>query len=119
MINLSLLFYLQELLKIMGLPNWINWLTWYLDAFMATTISVALMIILLCIEWSAGYGKIIQDSDPFMMFIFFMLYGVALIFFCFALSTFFTSRKYILESYITIKRLLDSCKFIGLKAANK
>ena len=79
----------------MGLPNWVNWLTWFIDAFIATFTTVALVILLICIEWSPGYGKIIQDSDWFLMFIFFMLYGVALICFCFALSTLFTSRKLI------------------------
>ena len=84
----------------MGLPNWLNWMTWFVDAFFATLLTVALVILLVCTEWSEGYGKIIADSNPFMMFIFIMLYGVALISFCFCLTTFFTSRKYIESSDI-------------------
>ena len=82
----------------MGLPNWMNWLTWFLDAFFATFITVVIVILLVCIEWSPGNGKIISDSDGFMMFIFFMLYGFSLIWICFAISTLFTSRKLILIS---------------------
>ena len=97
---------LKELLKIMGLPNWMNWLTWFLDAFFATFITVVIVILLVCIEWSPGNGKIIMDSDGFMMFIFFMLYGVSLIWICFAISTLFTSRKLILICKIFVMRLI-------------
>ena len=83
----------------MGLPNWMNWMTWFFDAFFATFLTVGIVVLLICVEWNAGYGKIIMDSNWFMMYIFFMLYGVSLIWFKFALSTFFTSRKLNRKSY--------------------
>ena len=111
---------LKELLKIMGLPNWMNWLTWFLDAFFATFITVVIVILLVCVEWSPGNGKIIMDSDGFMMFIFFMLYGVSLIWICFAISTLFTSRKlmriilHFSNRYLPAPSLkLKTLKFIG------
>ena len=77
----------------MGLPNWMNWMTWFFDAFFATFLTVGIVVVLICVEWNSAYGKIIMDSNWFMMFVFLMLYGVSLIWFKFALSTFFTSRK--------------------------
>ena len=60
----------------MGLSNWMIWVTWFLDALLATLITVAIVILLVCIEWTAGKGKLIMDSDGFMIFIlfFFWLY---------------------------------------------
>ena len=93
----------------MGLPNWINWMTWFFDAFFATFITVGIVVVLICVEWSVGYGKIIMDSNWFMMYIFFMLYGVSLIWFKFALSTFFTSRKLIRKNTFSFTFLKTPC----------
>ena len=93
---------LQELLKIMGLPNWMNWMTWFFDAFFATFLTVGIVVVLICVEWNSAYGKIIMDSNWFMMFVFLMLYGVSLIWFKFALSTLFTSRKSGREKYTVL-----------------
>ena len=78
----------------MGLPNWMNWLTWFFDAVFATFITVAIVILLLCCQWSSGYEKIITESNSFLIFIFIMLYGISLIWICFAMSTLFKSRKF-------------------------
>ena len=83
----------------MGLPNWMNWMTWFFDAFFATFLTVGIVVVLICVEWNSAYGKIIMDSNWFMMFVFLMLYGVSLIWFKFALSTLFTSRKSEREKY--------------------
>ena len=78
----------------MDLPNWMIWVTWFVDALLATLMTVVIVILLVCIEWNAGNGKLKMDSDGFMMFTLFLLYGISLIWFCFAISTLFTSRKY-------------------------
>ncbi len=77
----------------MGLPSWVNWLAWFLDTFISNAITVALIVLLVCVEWSSGHGSILQDSNPFMIFIFLMLYVVSSIAFFFALSTLFNRRK--------------------------
>ena len=77
----------------MGVSNWIVWLTWFLDALLATFATTLIVIVLVCIEWISGNGSLMLDSDGFMIFIFVMLYGISIIGICFAISTLFTSRK--------------------------
>lgn len=82
-------------------------MTWFFDAFFATFLTVGIVVVLICVEWNSAYGKIIMDSNWFMMFVFLMLYGVSLIWFKFALSTLFTSRESHQEAYMFLFALLE------------
>ena len=77
----------------MGLPNWMHWVSWFLNAVFTSVISIAIIVALVCVEWKPGTGGVIDYSDPFLIFLFLLLYAMALICFLFALSTFFDSRK--------------------------
>ena len=86
---------LQELMKLMGLPNWMHWLCWFLDAIATSAISVFIWVLFVCIEWKSGLGSVVNYSNGFLVFIFFMLYAMSLIVFLFAISTLFRSRKFL------------------------
>jgi len=82
-------------MKLMGLPNWMHWLCWFLDALMTSVVSIIIAVLFICVEWKSGLGSIIGNSDGFLIFCFLVLYAMALIVFLFALSTLFSSREYL------------------------
>lgn len=81
-------------MKLMGLPVWMLWTTWYLTAILTATISILIMTGLMCIEFKPGFGAVIDFSDASCFFVFYMLYAMALIMSLFAISTFFNSREF-------------------------
>lgn len=83
----------KELMKMMGLPSWMNWLFYFIDAIISLTISIIIMVVLICVEWKAGEGKVIDYSNAGVIFVFFLLYAMSLVVFLFAISTLFNSRK--------------------------
>ena len=84
---------LQELMKLMGLPNWMHWLCWFLDGTISAAISVFIAVLLVCVEWESGVGRVIYYSNGFIIYLFFMLYAMSLVIFLFAFSTLVSSRK--------------------------
>ncbi len=51
----------KELMKLMGLPNWMHWVSWFLNAYVTSAISVLIMVALICIEWQSGTGAVRHD----------------------------------------------------------
>ncbi|XP_072399805.1 phospholipid-transporting ATPase ABCA3-like isoform X2 [Diabrotica undecimpunctata] len=85
---------LKESMKIMGLPNWLHWLAWFVKCFIFVVISVALMVILLKIRWYSNTEyTVFTYADPFVLFVFLLLYCCSMITFCFALSVFFSKAN--------------------------
>ena len=84
----------KELMKLMGLPAWMHWLTWFLSAISTVLVSIAIMIIIICVEWVPGTGRVMTFTDPGLLYLFLLLYAMSLIMFLFALSTFFESREF-------------------------
>ena len=83
----------KELMKMMGLPTWMNWVFYFFDALMTLVFTILLMVIIACIEWEAGEGKVLEFSDPSIVFFFFLFYSMALVVFLFSISTIFSNRK--------------------------
>ncbi|KAI2474226.1 ATP binding cassette (ABC) transporter subfamily A member, partial [Diabrotica virgifera virgifera] len=82
---------LKESMKIMGLPNWLHWLAWFVKCFIFVIISVALMVVLLKVRWYSNTEfTVFTYADPFVLFVFLLLYCCSMITFCFALSVFFS-----------------------------
>ena len=79
----------------MGLPSWMHWICWLIDATFSASISIFIAVLLICVSWNSDYGSVLQFSDGGLIYLFFFLYAVALIVFLFAVSTLFNSRKYI------------------------
>uniref|UniRef100_A0A2R5LC21 Putative lipid exporter abca1 n=1 Tax=Ornithodoros turicata TaxID=34597 RepID=A0A2R5LC21_9ACAR len=75
---------LKEVMKVMGLGNNALWLAWFINAFAFMFLSA---ILLTCI---LKFGKVLEHSDPIVVFIFLMCYAVAIISKAFLLTTFFS-----------------------------
>lgn len=82
-------------MKIMGLPTWLHWTAWFVQMFTPLLIVVVLMTI--AMKLPIGGANILEYSSSILLFIFFLLYAIQLITFCFALSVFFTKGKQFLS----------------------
>lgn len=86
----------RELIRLMGLERWLVWFGWFLHSFIIILVVSTIMTILLKLELTpmddtSGFlPPIIIHTDPFFMWVLFVLYGVSSIAFCFAVSTFFS-----------------------------
>lgn len=75
----------------MGLKSWVNWFAWFIKYLIFTFITVLIMTLFFHIN--VGTGAVLNNSDPSLTFVFLMLYCIATILFCFAVSTFFSKGK--------------------------
>merc|ERR1719153_2212741 len=71
----------KELMKMMGLPNWLHWTGWFVITILTTIITIIVMVIVLVV------GDIYSKTDPFILFISLFLYSLNTICFNFAQST--------------------------------
>lgn len=76
-------------MKLMGLSGWLHWLAWFIKYFTFVLVSVSIETVLFCANTGA-HGSVVGYSSPSVVFVFLLLYGVATISFCFAVSTFFS-----------------------------
>ena len=83
----------KELMKMMGLPTWMNWFFHFLDAVLSVMFTLIIIVVLIGVEWKEGQGKVLDFSDPFLIYLFFFFYSMALIAFLFTISTLFNNRK--------------------------
>lgn len=59
---------MKEMLRIVGLSDWVYWASHYLSAFFMHLITVTLMLLFLCIKHNDKGRSFIQSSDPFLVF---------------------------------------------------
>lgn len=78
----------KELMKMMGLPNWLHWVGWFTITVIISIITISIMVIVITV------GEIFTNVNPLVLFISLFLYGFATICFNFAQSTLFSNRKY-------------------------
>ncbi|XP_063592166.1 phospholipid-transporting ATPase ABCA3-like [Penaeus indicus] len=111
----------RELIRLMGLERWLVWLGWFLHSFIvilvvSTVITILLKLQLTPMDDSSGFlPPIIIHTDPFFMWVLFVLYGISSIAFCFAVSTFFSRPTLAttlgillwLTSYFLPRQLMD------------
>jgi len=79
---------LQESMKMMGMKGWLHWASWYFKFSVIVVIFVAIMTFFLHIKIGSNRG--ITCTDPFVTFVFLLLYGLSVMTLCFAISTFFS-----------------------------
>ncbi|KAG5867004.1 hypothetical protein JTB14_015336 [Gonioctena quinquepunctata] len=84
---------LKEVMKIMGLPNWMHWLAWFLKCFLFLLIFAILMVILFKVNTFSPNYTVFTYGDPLIILVFLILYIIATITFCFALSVFFSKAN--------------------------
>jgi ATP-binding cassette subfamily A (ABC1) protein 3 len=77
---------IRESMLMMGLQQWVLWTTWFLKQCLLLFISAVLLVILL------KFG-LFTESDFFLLLIFFMLFLISGISFCFLLSVWFNTAR--------------------------
>ncbi|XP_034147337.1 retinal-specific phospholipid-transporting ATPase ABCA4 isoform X2 [Esox lucius] len=78
---------LKETLKAMGVTNGVIWYTWFIDSFIMMTASTALLTAIIMA------GKVLNYSNPFVVFLFLLTFTTATIMQCFLLSVFFNKAN--------------------------
>ena len=71
----------------MGLPNWLHWLGWYITVTVTCSIIVLIMTLVLVL------ANVFQYVDPVVLFLTLFFYCLSIISFNFAVSTIFSNRK--------------------------
>ncbi|TMW39557.1 hypothetical protein DOY81_015363, partial [Sarcophaga bullata] len=80
---------LKEVMKIMGLNNWIHWTAWFVKSFIMLFISAILITILMKIRW-ANDVAVLTFADWSVLLFFMFIYVITSICFCFMMATFFS-----------------------------
>jgi ATP-binding cassette, subfamily A (ABC1), member 3 len=83
---------LKEAMKLMGMKTWIYWLSWYIKTFVMLLPSLIFIAISYKIELTLPKGEksaILNQTDPFLFFLFMILQASSLITFIFMCTTFF------------------------------
>uniref|UniRef100_A0A7N6A5R9 ABC transporter domain-containing protein n=1 Tax=Anabas testudineus TaxID=64144 RepID=A0A7N6A5R9_ANATE len=78
---------LKETLKAMGVNNGVIWYTWFIDSFIMMTASTALLTFIIM------GGKVLNYSDPILVFFFLLTFTIATIMQCFLMSVFFNKAN--------------------------
>nr|XP_023696048.1 retinal-specific ATP-binding cassette transporter isoform X3 [Paramormyrops kingsleyae] len=78
---------LKEMLKAMGVTNGVIWCTWFIDSFLMMAISTSLLTTI--VMW----GRVLNYSNPIILFLFLLTFTVATITQCFLISVFFNKAN--------------------------
>ncbi|CAI7993840.1 ATP-binding cassette sub-family A member 3, partial [Geodia barretti] len=78
---------IRESMLMMGLQQWVLWTTWFIKQFILLLISAIFVTILL------KFGQVFPNSDFLLLLIFFILYIISFISFCFFLSVWFNTAR--------------------------
>ncbi|KAF5277493.1 hypothetical protein FQR65_LT03830 [Abscondita terminalis] len=82
---------LKEVMKIMGLPNWLHCTAWFIKSFVMLFVSIILMVLIVKISWYPNTDNtVFTYSNPLVLLLFLVFYITAVITFCFAISVFFS-----------------------------
>ncbi|XP_070378311.1 phospholipid-transporting ATPase ABCA3-like isoform X1 [Dermacentor albipictus] len=80
---------MRELLRVMGLSDWVYWASHYLTAFFMHSIIVSLMLLFTCVKRNEEGRAFIQFSDPTLLFVILNFFCSQCLMHAFALSMFF------------------------------
>ncbi|XP_031431127.1 retinal-specific phospholipid-transporting ATPase ABCA4 [Clupea harengus] len=78
---------LKETLKAMGVANGVLWYTWFIDSFLMMTLSTTLL------TWIIMAGKVLNYSNPIVLFLFLLTFTLATNMQCFLMSVFFNKAN--------------------------
>ena len=80
-------------MKMMGLSNWLHWTAWFIKYFLFLLVSVVIMTVLFTVDTGQN-GSIVGYTSWSVLLVFLLLYSIATINFCFAVSVFFSKGKF-------------------------
>ncbi|XP_071953037.1 phospholipid-transporting ATPase ABCA3-like [Antedon mediterranea] len=83
---------LKESMKMMGLNNWLHWLAWFTKCFAFLAISTFFMTLLYWVK-VGDKGSVISNSDPTVIFVFFLCFSLSTVSLCFTVSVFFSKAN--------------------------
>ncbi|XP_051984470.1 retinal-specific phospholipid-transporting ATPase ABCA4-like [Xyrauchen texanus] len=78
---------LKDTLKAMGVSNAVIWYTWFIDSFLMMAASTVLLTAIIMV------GKVLNYSNPIILFLFLLTFTVATIMQCFLMSVFFNKAN--------------------------
>ncbi|XP_076838313.1 retinal-specific phospholipid-transporting ATPase ABCA4 [Brachyhypopomus gauderio] len=78
---------LKETLKAMGVTNEVIWCTWFIDSFLVMTTSTVLLTAIIMT------GKVLNYSNPIILFLFLLTFTTVTITQCFLMSVFFSKAN--------------------------
>ncbi|XP_078609223.1 phospholipid-transporting ATPase ABCA3-like isoform X2 [Branchiostoma floridae x Branchiostoma japonicum] len=78
---------LKESMKMMGLANWVHWLAWFLKNLLFLLLTVVPIALVL------KFALILEHSNVSLLLVFWLLWVLASIAWCFMVSTFFSRAK--------------------------
>uniref|UniRef100_A0A8C9STH1 P-type phospholipid transporter n=1 Tax=Scleropages formosus TaxID=113540 RepID=A0A8C9STH1_SCLFO len=78
---------MKETLKAMGVTNGVIWAAWFIDSFLIMSASTALLTAIIMI------GKVLNYSDPLLLFLFLLSFTIVTIVQCFLMSVFFNKAN--------------------------
>lgn len=52
-------------MKLMGLTNWVYWLSWYANALAMAAVTIAVIVALVCIAWVPEMGGVSETHCYF------------------------------------------------------
>ena len=78
---------LKQFMKVMGLSREVHWVSWFVFYLCSMTISVLLLSALI------KFGKILEFTNIFLLFVFVFVFVIALITQCFMFSVFFNNSN--------------------------
>ncbi|XP_076108921.1 phospholipid-transporting ATPase ABCA3-like isoform X1 [Mytilus galloprovincialis] len=83
---------LKESMKMMGLSPIIYWLSWFVTALIYMVIACLIFAVLLAVP-VGSHGSVLPNSDPTLMFFFFLCFAMSVIGLSFMISTFFSKAN--------------------------
>lgn len=84
---------MKEMLRIVGLNDWVYWVSHYLSAFFMHLITVTLMMLFLCAKHNSEGRAFIQYSDPLLLFCILMWFCSSCMLHAMLLSLFFANGE--------------------------
>ncbi|XP_049275814.1 uncharacterized protein LOC125760132 [Rhipicephalus sanguineus] len=84
---------LREMLRVVGLSDWVYWLSHYLSGFFMHIITVTIMMLFVSVKRNDEGRAFIQFSDPSLLFAILMCFCSSCLMHAMLLSVFFASRK--------------------------
>lgn len=83
---------LKEAMKIMGLNSWLHWTGWFVRSLVYMIVSISIIVLLLKVPIIDG-AAVFTHSEWSVLWLFMLVFSVATITLCFALSVFFSKAN--------------------------
>ena len=61
----------------MGLKGWLNWVAWFVKCVTFLFITMLIITLLLCARFGKENGKMLEHSDPTLVFFFLFMYAIS------------------------------------------